>query len=218
MLDDMIRVLHEDVSDPTTEQCVDSSNQTTEASHTDSVGLKEAEFEGQCRTQQEQIGTLQQQLLEAQNQLKEQEDEHRQDQETLNMEISELKSQLCSNKELHDMKVETLYQELKEVKASYIKITQEQNDQKSNTANGKSELLVEKDTKEQDKEEEDSLPQTAVTLRDSFQQTEDRQKMITTNPAELQTEAKTVPEKKPKKKKKRNWLRRLFSCTSPQTD
>lgn len=218
MLDDMIRVLHEDVSDPTTEQCVDSSTQTTEASHTDCVGLKEAQFEVQYKTQQEQIGTLQQQLLEAQHQLKEQEDKHRQDQETLNMEISELKSQLCSNKELHDMKVETLYQELKEVKASYIKITQEQNEQNSNTANGKSELLVEKDTKEQDKEEEeDSLTSTEMSLHDSLQQTEDREKTITTNPAELETEAKTVPEKKPKKKK-RNWLRRLFSCTSPQTD
>lgn len=110
-MDDIIRVLHEDVSNPTTEQCMDSSKQSTKASHMDSVGLKEAEFEVQCRTQQEQIEMLQQQLLEAQNQLKEQAVKHRQDQETLNMEISELKSQVCCNKALHDMKVETLGRE-----------------------------------------------------------------------------------------------------------
>lgn len=112
----------------------------------DSVGLKEAEFEVQCRTQQEQIEMLRQQLLEAQNQLTEQAVKHRQDQETLNMEISELKSQLCCNKALHDMKVETLDRELKAAKASYVKITQEQNEQNSTIANEKSEPLVEKDT------------------------------------------------------------------------
>ncbi|CAI5659486.1 unnamed protein product [Oreochromis niloticus] len=113
------------------------------------------------------------------------------------MEISELKFQLCSNKALHDMKVETLDRELKEAKASYLKITQEQNEQNSTTANEKSEPLVEKDTGEQDKEEkEDSLPSTAVSVHDSLQQPEDRQKMITTKPAEVETEAKTVPKNK----------------------
>lgn len=168
----------------------------------DSVGLKEAEFEVQCRTQQEQIEMLQQQLLEAQNQLKEQAVKHRQDQETLNMEISELKSQVCCNKALHDMKVETLGRELKAAKASYLKITQEQNEQNSTIANEKSEPLVEKDAGEQDKEEEDSLLKTAVSVHNSLQQTEDRQKMTTSKPAEVKTEAKTVQEKKTKKKRK----------------
>lgn len=58
----------------------ESATQTTEASHTDFVSLKsskEVEFEVQCKNQQEQTEMLQQQLLEAQNQLKEQLVKHR---------------------------------------------------------------------------------------------------------------------------------------------
>lgn len=61
---------------------------------------------------------------------------------------------------------------------------------------------MEKDAGEQDKEEEDSLLKTAVSVHNSLQQTEDRQKMTTSKPAEVKTEAKTVQEKKTKKKRK----------------
>ncbi|CAI5674383.1 unnamed protein product [Oreochromis niloticus] len=232
-LDEVMVTLQEQISHPTTEQCVESATPTTEASHTDSVGLmssKEAEFEVQCRIQQEQIEMLQKQLLAAQNQLKEQAIKHRQEQETLNTEISDLKSQLCSNKSLHDLKVETLERELEEAKASPLKIPQQQKEQNSTAANEmhKCEPLKAKDTGEQEKmEKEDSLPSTAMSLQEplevkgtteqqkiekeesaafsvqeSSQRLREEQKMLTAKVAELETEVKSLPEILPIKKKK----------------
>nr|XP_024661401.1 reticulocyte-binding protein 2 homolog a-like [Maylandia zebra] len=172
ILDEVIATLQDQISHPTTEQCVESATPTTEASHTDSVGLKsskEAEFELKCRIQQEQIEMLQKQLLAAQNQLEEQAVKHRQEQETLNLEISDLKSQLCPNKALHDLKLESLERELKGAKASSLKIPQQHKEQNSTAANEmhKFELPKENETGEQDKmEKEDSLPSTARSLQE----------------------------------------------------
>ncbi|XP_039890249.1 TATA element modulatory factor-like [Simochromis diagramma] len=172
ILDEVMVTLQDQISHPTTEQCVESATPTTEASHTDSVGLmssKEAEFELKCRIQQEQIEMLQKQLLAAQNQLEEQAVKHRQEQETLNLEISDLKSQLCPNKALHDLKVESLERELKEAKASSLKIPQQHKEQNSTAANEmhKREPLKENETGEQEKmEKEDSLPSTAMSLQE----------------------------------------------------
>lgn len=172
ILDEVIATLQDQISHPTTEQCVESATPTTEASHTDSVGLKsskEAEFELKCRIQQEQIEMLQKQLLAAQNQLEEQAVKHRQEQETLNLEISDLKSQLCPNKALHDLKVESLERELKGAKASSLKIPQQHKEQNSTAANEmhKFELPKENETGEQEKmEKEDSLPSTARSLQE----------------------------------------------------
>ncbi|CAI5658914.1 unnamed protein product [Oreochromis niloticus] len=236
-LDEVMVTLQEQISHHTTEQCVESATPTTEASHTDSVGLKtskEAEFEVQCRNQQEQIEMLQKQLLAAQNQLKEQAIKHRQEQETLNREISDLKSQLCSNKSLHDLKVKTLELELEEPKASSLKIPQQQKEQNSTAANEmhKCEPLKEKDTGEQEKmEKEDSLPSTAMSLQEPLEEkgtTEqqkiekeesaafsvqeqklgDEQKMLTAKVAEVKSLPETLPSKK--KKKKRNRLHPQF--------
>lgn len=99
-LDKLIFTMQQQIIHTTTDQCVESATETTEASHTESVGLKssrEAELEVQCRNQNEQIEVLQKQLLACQNQLQEQAVKHSQDQETLKMEIRHLKSQLCSN-------------------------------------------------------------------------------------------------------------------------
>ncbi|XP_065325645.1 centrosome-associated protein CEP250-like [Pelmatolapia mariae] len=235
ILDEVMVALQDQISHPTTEQCVESATPTTEASHTDSVGLmssKEAEFEVQCRIQQEQIEMLQKQLLAAQNQLEEQAVKHRQEQETLNLEISDLKSQLCSNKALHDLKVESLEQELKEAKASSLKIAQEPEEQNANemplkekhaggekmekedslpsTAMSLQEPLKEKDTRQQEKEEKEDSP--ALSVQESLQSLRDKQKMFNVKVAELETEVKSLPEVPPskKKKKKRNCLRPQF--------
>ncbi|CAI5636316.1 unnamed protein product [Oreochromis niloticus] len=171
-LDEVMLSLQDQISHPTTEQCVESAIQDAEASHTDSVGLmssKEAEFELKCRIQQEQIVMLQKQLLAAQDQLKEQAIKHSKEQEARNTEISDLKSQLCSNKALHDLRVETLERELKEAKAPSLKITQEQIEENSADANEKqkSEPLKEKHTGGEEKiENEDSLPPTAMSLQE----------------------------------------------------
>ncbi|CAI5641785.1 unnamed protein product [Oreochromis niloticus] len=226
-LDEVMLSLQEQISHPTTEQCVESATPTAEASHTDSVGLKsskEAEFEVQCRNQREQIEMLQKQLMAAQNQLKEQAIKHSQEKESLKTEISDLKSQLLSNKALHDLKVESLDQELKEARAK------EQKEQNSADANEmqRSEPLKENGTGGQEKtEKEDSLPSpamslqetlkeedsTALCVQESLQRLRDKQKMFTAKVAELETEVKTLPEipQIKKKKKKRNWLLRLFT-------
>ncbi|CAI5642194.1 unnamed protein product [Oreochromis niloticus] len=243
ILDEVMVTLQDQISHPTTEQCVESATPTTEASHTDSVGLmssKEAEFEIQCRIQQEQIEMLQKQLLAAQNQLEEQAVKNRQEQETLNLEISDLKSQLCSNKALHDLKVESLEQELKEAKASSLKIAQEPQEQNSTDANeiqtseplkekhaggekmekedsppstamSLQEPVKEKDTRQQEKEEKEDSP--GLSVQESLQSLRDKQKLFTVQVAELETEVKSLPEIQPskkKKKKKRNCLHPQF--------
>ncbi|XP_025759710.1 uncharacterized protein LOC109202799 isoform X1 [Oreochromis niloticus] len=211
-LDEVMLTLQDQISHPATEQCVESTTQTKEASHTDSIGLKsskEAEFEVQCRIQQEQIEMLQKQLLAAQNQLKEQAIKHRQEQEARKTEISDLKSQLCSN----DSKVETLERELEEAKASSLKIPKEQNEQNSIDANEmqKSEPLKEKGTGGEKKIGKEDSP--ALSVQESLQRLQEKQKMLTAKVADLETEVKSLPEIPPskKKKKKRNWLRRLFT-------
>ncbi|CAI5654077.1 unnamed protein product [Oreochromis niloticus] len=185
-LDEVMLSLQDQISHPTTEQCVvESATQDAEASHTDSVGLmssKEAEFELKCRTQQEQIVMLQKQLLAAQDQLKEQAIKHSQEQEARNTEISDLKSQLCSNKALHDLRVETLERELKEAKAPSLKIKQEQIEENSADANEKqkSEPLKEKHTGGEEKmEKEDSVPSTSTSLQKPLEEKPPKEKDTT---------------------------------------